>query len=233
MTNVSRYVTAVLLVSMVAHACVAAASTGDAVERSVDDIGQPAAELIDDDAAVAQLAEAVADDLPVEPVALLVGYSRYHESDPLENATRESLYDRVTSTPGRSVTSLARDVDVPVSTARYHIRVLEDEELIDRQRIDGRARLYPDGYAGDPELIGALAASAPTAVVAAVRSEQPVSMTALAASAGLAPSTASYHVSRLTDSGVFERERDGRTVRVSLSADAMRLLGDGSGNGAP
>lgn len=239
MTHIARYVAVVLAVSTVAHAGVAAGVVGDTEASSVDDIGQQLGGLADLDAADRVVSEADSTArqalgaaaaaepiLPVEPVGLVACYSRYDTSDPLEHATREELHETVASAPGQSVTTVARTVGVPVSTARYHLRVLEGEGLLDRHRIDGRARLYPADFGDDPELAAALTASAPSAVVDAVRTAAPLTVTALATKAEIAPSTASYHVGRLTDAGVFERERDGKTVRVSLSADAARLLGD-------
>ncbi|WP_158093582.1 helix-turn-helix domain-containing protein [Halorubrum sp. SD683] len=206
--------------------------------RSVDEIGQHVGDLTDPGATiedsvltettvprvVTQIAAAV-EPPSVEPIwAVAAGYSRYDESDPLEHPTRQELHDTVTNVPGQSVTAIARDVGVPVSTARYHVRVLEREDLVDRHSVDGRARLYPAGFEDDPELAAAL--TAPAAIVDAVRTAEPVSVTGLAARTDLAPSTASYHVDRLTDAGVFERERAGKTVHVSLSAEAARRFGD-------
>lgn len=233
MTHLARLVTVVLAVSVVAHAGVAAGVGSDQSVRSVDDIGRHVGALTDHDATiegdaarrvVTQVAAAV-EPPSVEPVGLLAAcYSRYGGSDPLEHATRAELLDTISSDPGQSVTAVARDVDVPVSTARYHVRVLEREALIDRLRIDGSARLYPAGFEDDPELAAAL--TAPGAVVDAVRTAEPVSVTELAARADLAPSTASYHVDRLTEAGVFEREKAGKTVHVSLSDEATRRFGD-------
>lgn len=226
------------MVSMVAHTGVAAGVGSAPTESRVDGFGQPIAGLADQDPTtgyrvdsttrrvVTNEAAAAPSDLPVEPVGLLACDSRADGSDPLHNATRAALHDPVTSAPGQSVTTVAGDVGVHVSTARYHVRVLEGEDLIERRDVDGRSRLSPAQFGDDPELAAAMAEPATATVVGAVRTVQLISVTALAARIDLAPSTASYHVSRLTDAGMFEREKQGKPVYVSLSADASRFLGE-------
>lgn len=252
MTHIARLLAVALTVSLIAHAGVAVGVGGNG---SGVTIGQEATDLTDRDATTVEIhvgatdaneigttvedhvdsvprrilthvATAAESPLPVEPVGVVACYSRYGESDPLAHPTRRALREAVAGAPGKSMTGVAREIGVPVSTARYHLRVLEGDGIVDRHRIDGNARLYPAEFDGDRELAAVLSASAPAAVVDAVRAAEPVSVTALAARTDLADSTASYHISRLTDAGALERERDGKTVRVSLSADAARLLGD-------
>jgi hypothetical protein len=58
-------------------------------------------------------------------IATFFRYSRYDDSDPLENEARAAVMDAVEADPGRPTTEVAEAADVNLSTARYHVRVLQ------------------------------------------------------------------------------------------------------------
>lgn len=143
----------------------------------------------------------------------LPGYSRYDDSDPLENERRREIYETVTETPGVHRARLAEQAGVSPATVRYHARVLERERLVKSEKIGGRQRLYPLGF-DDVELAAALEDDATAGVVAAIVDEGPVQVSELAASVGRCPGTISHHLDRLEDANLIEREKRGNTVQV-------------------
>ncbi|MFC4356462.1 winged helix-turn-helix transcriptional regulator [Halobium salinum] len=161
-----------------------------------------------------------AEGLPSVPL-LVGGYSRYDDSDPLENDHRAAVFEVVGDAPGIAVSEVAKRADVSRSTARYHTRVLEAEGLVFGEKIRGKLRYFP---ADDemPELTAALADEAAAGVLFAVARRGPVSVSALAEALDRAPSTVSHHLSRLDEAGLVERERDGGAVltRVTPEVDA-------------
>ena len=184
-------------------------------------IGQLPADLSDDSPAVQQMLELQDDAAPV--LAVLLGYRTTGDSDPLDHDARAGLYDVIGESPGTYIAQAAERADLSVSTARYHLRVLEAEDLIRTNKQRGKRRLY-QATAGDDEVAAALNDEATTAVVKAVRTNEPASVTDLAAALDRAQSTVSYHVSRLTDAGVLTRERDGDAVRIELTPAARAVV---------
>jgi DNA-binding transcriptional ArsR family regulator len=149
------------------------------------------------------------------PVALLLfGYSRQADGSTLENDLRERIFDHVRSAPGAHIAAIADGTDVPRSTVRYHLRVLEGAGLIVGATIRGRHRYAPAET--DLELAAALHDEPTRAVLEAVGRFEPVSVSGIADEIDRAPSTVAHHLDQLEEAGLLTRERSNGTVDVSL-----------------
>lgn len=155
------------------------------------------------------------------PVLLLppAGYSRYDDSDPLENDNRREVYEHVRRVPGTTLSDVVSETGIPRSTARYHVRILVHERLVRSERILGKHRLFEQSL--DDAGLRAILNEAPTAtIVRAVDRHEPVQVTDVASSVGRSPSTISYHLTRLEAEGLIDKERDGPRVVVRLTSAA-------------
>ncbi|WP_458190930.1 helix-turn-helix domain-containing protein [Haladaptatus sp. NG-WS-4] len=144
-------------------------------------------------------------------------YSKYDDSDPLEQEVRADLYNHIERTPGTYLSQLDNRMDVSLSTIRHHLRILEDEKIVTNAKIRGKRRFYP---ASDDkvELRAALAQTATAAVLDGVSRQEPVTVGELADELDRDPSTVTYHLKRLAEDGLVERKRDGRTVYNQLTS---------------
>lgn len=150
-------------------------------------------------------------------------YSRYDDSDPLEHEARADVYEVVHGAPGAYLSKVADRADLPLSTARHHIRVLEREDLVSGAKVRGKRRFYP-AYTSGIELAAALDDEATAAVIDAVARFGSASVSDLAEELDRDPSTVSHHLSRLAEDGIVVRERDGRAVNNRLSPEARTAL---------
>lgn len=150
-------------------------------------------------------------------------YSRYDDSDPLEHEVRASIYETVESAPGVHLSGVSDAADVPLSTVRHHLRVLERENLLVTAKLRGKRRFYPIG-SEDVELAAALEDEATAAVLGALADHEPASVSTLAAELDRDASTVSHHLSRLAEDGLVERERDGRQVLNRLPPAVRRTF---------
>jgi len=166
----------------------------------------------------------VPDSLPRPPdlLVLLAGYSRADDSDPLAHDTRRALVDRVREAPGSPLTAVGRALDVPRSTVRYHVRVLEREGLVTAETIAGRNRLFPADEDA-PALAAALRRDGAGDLLRSIAADGPGSVTALAERLDRAPSTVSHHLSRLADDGLVERRDEGTRTTAHLAGPARDL----------
>lgn len=154
---------------------------------------------------------------------LFAGYSRYDSSDPLENHVRKRVYDAVKRSPGTYPVELAKTTRIPRSTVRYHVRILEEEQLIFGEKLLGRQRYFPRG-SDNVGLIAALKDEASRSVLVAIHRLEPASVSHLASDLDRAPSTISYHLSRLTEMELIEQERDNGAVINRLTPQTERDL---------
>ena len=163
-------------------------------------------------------------------------YSRYDDSDPLENERRRAVYETIAAEPGRYLSQVSDDSGVALSTVRHHVRVLEDEGLVTATKVNGKRRYYleadsegavttPDGTVG-VELHAALAEPAKCELLEALAALGPASNGRLADELECDPSTVSHHLTALADDGLIVREQDGRSVSNDLTTDVETVVRD-------
>jgi predicted transcriptional regulator len=167
---------------------------------------------------VVPVIDSLVDRVPdVGPLVVLApaGYSRHDDSDPLTHETRREIYEQVTASPGTYVSEIATATDTPLSTVRYHVRVLEAEDLVREQRLTGKRRLFPT-RSTDVAVHAALNDDPTATIVDAIDRLDRPTVSTLAEETERSDSTVSYHLSRLEESGVVARERNGNRVHVTL-----------------
>lgn len=149
------------------------------------------------------------------------GYTRWDNSDPLAHETRATIHEFIEQSPGAYLSEITAAVDVTLTTTRHHLDILEDEGHVTRANIRGKRRYYP-GYENDVDLIAALD-DAGTASVLVTRGElEEASGRQLADELDRDASTISYHLARLEQAGLIERERVGRRIVNRTDPDAQK-----------
>lgn len=152
------------------------------------------------------------------------GYNRRSESSALDNDTRKALYDTVRESSGSYLSELASELDVSVSTVRYHARILENHRVVAVTEAGGKHWLYPTDETNSA-LLAALDEESTAKILRGVERLGPVTVADLATDLELADSTVSYHLKRLDDDGFVTRERHGRMVFTELTPSAAAVVG--------
>lgn len=161
-------------------------------------------------------------------LAPIVLHRRLSRDDLLDNDVRRAVLDAVQADPGRTAAEVARHVDVHYMTARYHLRLLCEFGEVDRRRLSGRIRFFPNhgrwGRRGKV-LKDALASDKRRRIVTELLRDDELAAGDLSDRLDCARSTASFHLDRLVESGVIDRRRDGRHIRYRVRDDVRgRLL---------
>lgn len=156
----------------------------------------------------------------VDPPALLLpaAYSRSVAEEPLANERRSHIFELIHARPGVSQSSLVAETGLATSTVRYHLGVLESAGLVQARTVLGQVRLAELGVPRvNVDLEAALSDGGTAPVLTAVAGLDGPSVSEVADELSKAPSTVSYHVERLEEAGLLERERAGRRVELRLS----------------
>lgn len=156
---------------------------------------------------------------------LLVGYTRQADDEPLTNAVRQRVYDHILDAPGSHIAAIVDGTDIPRSTVRYHLRVLEDAGLVASGMVRGKHRYAPDG--GDLEVGAALRDESVRRILVAVAALEPAGVTEIAEEVDRSPSTVSHHLDHLTEAGLVAREGSDGAFHVSLEPEARASLRGG------
>ncbi|QKY21527.1 helix-turn-helix domain-containing protein [Halolamina sp. CBA1230] len=129
---------------------------------------------------------------------------------------RDRLLEHVRDHPGRHASALGRELDLATGQLQYHLRRLRREDRVVADDRYGRTHYFPPGYdERDRERIALARRETARAILAALLSgETPAAD--LADRLGIARSTLSYHVDRLSEAGLVDERRD-ECGRVHLS----------------
>lgn len=158
-------------------------------------------------------------------LAAVLRYSSRDGSDPLEHETRTEIDEIVTDTPGISLSDLADRIETPLSTVRYHVKVLERERYLASRKYQGHRRLYPMGAATENEELAAAMDNESTAtIIESLARQGQATVGDIVDDVGTTYATVSHHLSRLADAGVVQKERDGRCTVSQLDPSARTAL---------
>lgn len=131
------------------------------------------------------------------------------------------VHETVRRYPGIHVRGLERALKVSAPLVQYHLRRLEEEGFVESHEQGGYVRYYPTGKTEtirvtekDLPLVGLLREEVPLHVVLLLLDHGPQTHAQLVERLGMAKSTVSYHLAKLADLGVVEREP--ATTRLRL-----------------
>jgi predicted transcriptional regulator len=154
---------------------------------------------------------------------VVASYSRYDDSDPLVNPVRLQIYDAIEQSPGASISEISDQTEISRSTVRYHVRILEEEQLITSKSHRGKHRLYPVDESHH-DLSAALNEEMPAMIITAVVHHGPLTVTELSDVVDRTPGTVSYHLDRLIDDGLLTKNQDGNAMMVSPTAEVQEIV---------
>lgn len=154
--------------------------------------------------------------------------------DPRDLETRRRVFLTVNRYPGLELARLAREADVDESLVRYHVRILEEADLVRSEQEGGHRRIFPlertKAGATSPldeterAWIALLRRPPILRAVVALLDHGPLAAGELAEACGVSASTASHHISRMEEGQLVDVERKGRSRVISLH-DRERVLG--------
>lgn len=141
--------------------------------------------------------------------------------------SRRRIYRLVEDNPGIHFRDVLGRLDYAQGTVQYHLRRLADEGLIEVADDGKYTRYYPaaEFSEADRAVMAALRRTYSRRIIAYLLSEGPLTTSELADRVEKAPSTVSWHLSKLDEAGLVERERRGVSVDYSLAdPDRARYL---------
>lgn len=209
--------------SSIAPARRALAARVDALDLAIVALllGQP--QLLDalglpDPAALQPLADGRTRSAALVPwIAVLMGLA---EKDPLALATRRRIYERVEEFPGLHLSEIAREIDLDTNHVKYHLRVLEENDLVSSRRDEGYWRFYPcEGcVAGKREIyeprekawLALMRRRVPLQIALVLADRGTAAASELSEAVDVAPSTLHYHATKMEEVDLLDSRKEGR-----------------------
>ncbi|WP_433629511.1 winged helix-turn-helix transcriptional regulator [Halomicrococcus sp. NG-SE-24] len=149
-------------------------------------------------------------------------------SDPdLELASRRTIYQRIADAPGVHFRALLDDLEYAKGTLQYQLRWLADEGLIDVSDDGKYTRYYPAAEfdEADRAVMNALCREYSRRILAHLLADGPLSTTDLSDRLDKTQSIVSWHLSKLAETDLVTKERDGRSVVYDvIDPDRVKYL---------
>ena len=141
-----------------------------------------------------------------------MGRKKKKEDEALDLDTRKRIFDYINASPGTHFRELERRLSLPTGVIAYHVKYLEDAEMI-VGKIEGRyKRYYVVGKMGskDKLLMSVLRQEIPRRILMHLIMNPGSTHKELKQLFTISPSTLSFHIKKLVDVNASRKEKDGR-----------------------
>lgn len=142
---------------------------------------------------------------------------------------RRRIYDLIRRYPGLHIRGVEAQLGFSGPLALYHLRRLEAAGYVESREAGGYVRFYPTAKRtlvrltdADKKLLGYVREQVPLGIILHLLDEGPSSHKDLVPKLGVAPSTLSYHLGKLTADAVV-RHREDRRYELA-NADRVEAL---------
>jgi len=154
----------------------------------------------------------------------------------LELETRRDIYDLVRREPGIHMREIQRRLDLSIALTEYHLRQLEESELVSSILEEGYKRFYPTtGADGGPlralggeerRMIGLFRQSIPLQVTLLLLNDEPATNSQMADALGMSRSRLTFHLNKMLRQDVIRKltRSEGKGYVLVDRARTLKLL---------
>jgi len=140
------------------------------------------------------------------------------KNDALELDTRKMIYEFISSTPGTHFREIHRQTGIPTGVIEYHIRYLQDREMITVRKEGRYNRYYVVGAVGaaDKRVLSLLRQEIPRKIVMHLLLNPGASHGEIKEVMPVSASTLTFHLKKLLAEGIVNEEREGRSKHYHI-----------------
>lgn len=162
-------------------------------------------------------------------IPVMGGIKKVGRSNILKNSCREKIFDLIRSRPGIYFSEISRETGINRGTARYHVDILEKENLIVSYNTKGKVRFFMKNSTYDEKemkLISILKNDISRKIICEILRCQPVNNNSLAEKLGVSASTVSWHVKYLKEQGIILISKHGKNNIYNIGHDYCHIIKD-------
>jgi len=139
----------------------------------------------------------------------------------LELETRRKIYDLVSRNPGLHLSKIAELLKMRISLVEYHLLFLEKHKVIRGVKESGYTRYYIEGTIGtsDKKILSILRQEVPLRITLFLLKNDNSLHKEILKNVDVSPSTLSYHLKKLANSGIVNVNSYGEDRGYSISDD--------------
>ena len=152
-----------------------------------------------------------------------------YDSSELASSTGRRVFEFIEGHPGTHLREISRGLGIATGDTQYHLHRLELAGRISSFRRGLYRFYYPSTLFGERQrdILSVLTLDTPRELLLSLVERPGASQAELARAVALTPATVSWHMKRLVDIGIVEREQSGRTVRYQVpggGSDVARFV---------
>lgn len=147
------------------------------------------------------------------------------EEDILELETRKEIFEYVQTNPGVHFSQVKRDLDMETGLLQHHLDTLEEYDVLMSQEHQGKRRLFvaEELTNEEREILSSLRYETTRHILLFLIQEEAARNGSIADELSVAPSTVSWHVSRLVEDGIISQIQDGRTTFYTVADEELTM----------
>jgi predicted transcriptional regulator len=141
--------------------------------------------------------------------------------------TRSRVLDCIYDNPGIHFSAIGRTLDIANGQTQYHIRKLCREGSLEKEKVCGRTHYYPPTFSvWERGVIALLRRETTREIVLLLLRKEPLPPNEIADRLELARSTVEWHLSRLVEYDIAQKQEtdDGLVIELTKDEELYRLL---------
>jgi predicted transcriptional regulator len=144
----------------------------------------------------------------------------------LPQTTQSRVYDCIKTHPGIHLRKIGRELGLATGDVQYHLYKLESEGRVNSVRRGLYKLFYPSDLFGDAQrkLLGVLSQETAREVLLNIIQNPNTSQEKLALSLQVSQPTISWHIKRLVELGILQKEQKGRSVAYEVLGKTAEIL---------
>ncbi|MDA4125316.1 MAG: winged helix-turn-helix transcriptional regulator [Thaumarchaeota archaeon] len=140
--------------------------------------------------------------------------------------TQSKVYDYIKTHPGIHLRKIGRELGLATGDVQYHLYKLENQGRVNSSRRGLYKLFYPSDLFGETQkkLLGVLSQETAREVLLNVIQNPNTSQEELALILQVSQPTISWHIKRLVELGILQKEQKGRTVAYQVLGNTAEIL---------
>lgn len=158
--------------------------------------------------------------LPVQFLFTILGFHITDNPSTGGLLKRKKIFSFIKTNPGACISEIANNMDINRGTLRYHLAFLEEKNVVETYRDQGKKRYFQNNssYSENEKIIlSILQNEIPRKIVFKVLSEEYKTNKELAREIGISYNTIRWHMEKLDELGVFEKNKVGKNIKYSIA----------------
>ncbi|MDD5503002.1 MAG: winged helix-turn-helix transcriptional regulator [Candidatus Thermoplasmatota archaeon] len=147
-------------------------------------------------------------------------FTRIPREEILQNETRRQIYSAIQRNPGINMSQLSQQLNIGWGTTVHHVKKLEEATKIHAENMNNERCFFENGGTFSKESMvktAALKDGTAKSIFGFIEKNPGTSQKRICESLGVRPSLVSWHVTKLEQEGIINRNRNGKSFSLTIN----------------